>query len=143
MEKFIYSNLGQKMNRTHQEKRDSDIFTLKDFLENKWIIQNSDELKKVFIKDLKSILLEENLFNFIQRFFDLEQDLTHAMDRLDFEAAEINFDEFYKNLAPVLMRALLEISSQRDNAGVVLKTIKESLRIALEEELYRLEDHLV
>ena len=52
----------------------------------------------------------------------------------------LSFDEFYRNLSPVFMRSLLENTNHPDNAALILKSIKESLRIALEEELYQLED---
>lgn len=139
MEGSVYSSLGLRMNRTFREKQ-GELLSLKDFLEHKFIIHNQDELKKIFIKDLKGILQKENLFDLIQGFFDLETDLNNAYERLDFEITQVNFDEFYKNLSPVLMRALLENSTQPDNAVMILKSIKEALRIALEEELVQLED---
>nr|BDT29629.1 hypothetical protein BHI3_30950 [Bacteriovorax sp. HI3] len=139
MEGSVYSSLGLRMNRTFREKQ-GELLSLKDFLEHKFVIQNQDELKKIFIKDLKGILQKENLFDLIQGFFDLETDLNNAYERLDFEITQVNFDEFYKNLSPVLMRALLENATQPDNAVMILKSIKEALRIALEEELVQLED---
>ncbi len=139
MEGSVYSSLGLRMNRAFREKQ-SELLTLKDFLEHKFVIQNQDELKKIFIKDLKLVLQKENLFDLIQGFFDLETDLSNAYERLDFEITQVNFDEFYKNLSPVLMRALLENASQPDSAALILKSIKEALRIALEEELVQLED---
>ncbi|AUN99459.1 hypothetical protein DOM21_03590 [Bacteriovorax stolpii] len=139
MEGSVYSSLGLRMNRTFREKQ-GELFSLKDFLEHKFVIHNQDELKKIFIKDLKGILQKENLFDLIQGFFDLETDLNNAYERLDFEITQVNFDEFYKNLSPVLMRALLENATQPDNAVMILKSIKEALRIALEEELVQLED---
>jgi hypothetical protein len=140
MESSVYNTLGLKMNRTFPDKKD-EILGIKDFLDNKIIIQNEDELRKIFANDLKNILKRDNLFDLIQGFFDLEQDLSHSFDRLDFEATIVNFDEFYKNLSPVLMRALLENAADPDNAAAILKSIKEALRIAYEEELYQLENY--
>ncbi|MGZ3790331.1 MAG: hypothetical protein ACXVLQ_17495 [Bacteriovorax sp.] len=139
MEGSVYSNLGLKMNRTFQEKRSEEILTLKDFLEHKWTLQSADVLKKTFTRELKSVLQKENLFDLINAFFELEQDLHQAIGSVDFEI-ELNFDEFYKNLSPVLMRSILENSQHPDNAAKILKSIKESLRIAIEEEIYQLED---
>lgn len=140
MEGSVYSNLGQKINRTFREKRDEDFFTLKDFLEHKFTIQSKEELQKIFGRDLKTVLQKENLFNLITAFFELESDLQQVLDLVDFEI-DFNFDEFYKNLSPVLMRSLLENAESSNNAALILKSIKESLRIALEEELYQLKDH--
>lgn len=140
MEGSIYSSLGLKMNRTFREKKESELFTMKDLLENKIVVHNENELKRIFVKDLKAILSKEDLFDLIHGFFELETDLNNAYDRLDFESSLVNFDEFYKNLSPVLMRALLENVSHPDNAVLILKSIKEALRIALEEELVQLED---
>lgn len=141
MEGSIYSNLGSKINRTFREKRDDEVFTLKDFLENKCAINTNIELRKTFARELKNILQKENLFDLIGGFFELESDLNQVLDRVEFEVNILNFDEFYKNLSPVFMRSLLENSQNPDNAILILQSIKESLRIALEEELYQLEEH--
>lgn len=141
MEKSAYANLGLKMNRTFREKREEEVFTLKDFLDHKWTISNNAELKKTFARELKSVLKKEDLFDLINSFFELESDLHLVLDQVEFEISILNFDEFYKNLSPVLMRSLLENSQTPDNAALLLQSIKESLRIAIEEELYQLEDH--
>ena len=140
MESSVYNTLGSKINRTFPDKRE-EVLTLKNFLDNKFSIGTVGELKKIFISDLKNVLKSDDLFSLIHRFFDLEQDLSHAADRLEFDASLVNFDEFYKNLSPVLMRGLLENINEREDAAAILKSIKESLRIALEEELYKLEDY--
>ena len=142
MDGSIYSNLGLKRNRTFREKRDEEIFTLKDFLEHKWILNSNEELKKAFARELKAILKLENLFDLINGFFELESDLNNVLDQVDFEVSVLNFDEFYKNLSPVFMRSLLENSKHPENAKLLIQSIKEALRIALEEELYQLEDVL-
>ena len=135
-----YGSLGLRMKRTYRTNEASELLTLKDFVEHKFMIKDQDELKRIFVKDLKRVLLKENLFDLIQGFFDLETDLGNAFEQLDFEVSLVNFDEFYKNLSPVLMRSLLENANQPDNAAMILKSIKEALRIALEEELVQLED---
>jgi hypothetical protein len=135
-----YGSLGLRMKRTYRTNEANELLTLKDFVEHKFMIKDQDELKKIFVKDLKRVLLKENLFDLIQGFFDLETDLGNAFEQLDFEVSLVNFDEFYKNLSPVLMRSLLENANQPDNAEMILKSIKEALRIALEEELIQLED---
>jgi hypothetical protein len=71
----------------------------------------------------------------------LETNLFHVLDLIEFEINDFTFDEFYKNLSPLIMRSLLENVKDQGNAPQVLKSIKESLRIALEEELYQLEDN--
>lgn len=139
MDSSLYTNLGMRKNRTFQEKRPEDNLTLKDFIEHKFTLHNEDELKKTFSRELKGLLQKDNIFDLISAFFELEADLAAAVDAVDFEV-NLNFDEFYKNLSPVLMRSLLENSNRPDNAHLILKSIKESLRIALEEELYQLED---
>ena len=142
MEGFVYNHLGSKLNkpnRAFKEKGDDEVFTLKDFLDHKWIIQTNLELKKVFIRELKLVLKKENLFDLINAFFELENHIHQILDQVEFEVSVLNFDEFYKNLSPVLMRAILENSKSPDNAEHILNSIKESLRIAIEEELYQLE----
>lgn len=140
MEGSVYSNLGLKKNRTFQEKRDNQLFTLKDVQERKVIINSSAELKQIFINDLKAVLQKDNVFSLIENFFQLEHDLDEAKDQFDFDNSPLNFEEFYKNLSPILMRSLLENANQANNAESLLKAIKESIRIALEEELHLIDD---
>jgi hypothetical protein len=135
-----YNSLGLRANRVIRDKQANELLTLKDFIEHKFVIHNIDELKRIFIKDLKVVLQKENVFDLIQSFFDLETDLSNAVERIDSEISLVNFDEFYKNLSPVFMRALLENEATPENADGILKSIKEALRIALEEELVQLED---
>ena len=140
MEGSIYSNLGLKMNRTFREKREDELFSFKDFLDHKWVIRNNEELKKTFIRELKVVLQKEDLFDLISSFFELENELSDTLDHLDFEVDPLSFEDFYKNLSPLLMRSLLENVRNSNNAQIILKSLKESLRIALEEELYGLEN---
>ena len=140
MEGSSYSSLGLRARQLRNLKEASELLTLKDFIEKKFSIHSEEELKRYFVKDLKALLQKENLFDIIEGFFDLETDLSNAYERLDFEVSFVNVDEFYKNLSPVLMRALLENSNHPDNAPMILKSIKEALRIALEEELVQAED---
>lgn len=141
MEGSVYNSLGLRMKRMNRDKAETELLTLRDFVDKRFVIHDEDELKKIFVKDLKRILEKESLFDLIQGFFELETDLSHAYERLDFDTTLVNFDEFYKNLSPVLMRSLLENATNGENAPMILKSIKEALRIALEEELVQLEDH--
>jgi hypothetical protein len=141
MQNLGYGNLGHKINRVTRDKQAHAKFTLKDINANRFIVQNSEDLKNIFVTDLKNILKNENVFNLIQDFFDLETDLQTATERLVIDDDIFQFEEFYKNFSPVLMRALLENTNHPENGELILKSIKESLRIALEGELYRFEDH--
>lgn len=140
MDESTYGSLGLRMKRNLRDRSANELLTLKDFVAHKFVIHDEDELKKIFVKDLKIVLEKDNLFDLIQGFFDLETDLSHAYERLEFDSSLVNFDEFYKNLSPVLMRALLENAHQPDSADMILHSIREALRIALEEELVQLED---
>lgn len=141
MEKLVYSNLGLRKNKTFQSRRESEMLTLKDFVDSKWTIQNKDELKIAFIRDLKRLLLKENLYDLIQSFFDLEVTLNLALEKLIIEDdAILNFEEFYKTLSPVLLRAILDNAKTDELNENLLDTIKESIRIAIEEEIYHIVD---
>jgi len=142
MQGSIYSNLGSKLNKANHAFRDSrqdQLLTLKEFLDHKWVIHTNEELKKSFEYELKLVLKKENIFEMITSFFELEQDLYQVINTLDFET-NLNFDEFYKNFSPILMRSLLENSGHPENSANILKSIKESFRIALEEEMFELEE---
>jgi hypothetical protein len=140
MENLGYGNLGNKLNRIAKDKQNNTFLTLKDINKNRFSVQNSGELKRIFSADLKKILKNENIFTFITDFFELENELEIAIERLVLDEEVFNFDEFYKNFSPLLMRAILENSTKPDDGELILKSVKESLRIALEGELYRFED---
>ena len=140
MENLVYNNLGNKINRMTKDKRPNSILSIRDINANQFNIQNIDELKQIFTSDLKNVLKNEDVFSFIRDFFDLETEMQIASDRMALDESIFNFDEFYKNLSPVLMRAILENSKCPEDGELILKSIKESLRIALEGELYRFED---
>jgi hypothetical protein len=140
MENLGYGNLGNKLNRIAKDRQNNTFLSLKDINVNRFHVQNSGELKKIFSADLKKVLKNENIFNFITDFFDLENELQIAIERLVLDEDVFNFDEFYKNFSPLLMRAILENSTKPEDGELILKSIKESLRIALEGELYRFED---
>jgi hypothetical protein len=141
MESLGYGNLGNKINRTMNSRQSGIVLTLKDLNANRFNIQNSEELKKIFSSDLKNVLKNENVFRFIEDFFELETELQTAIERVVLDDSIFNFDEFYRSFSPLLMRALLENTAHPENGELILKSIKESLRIALEGELYRFEDH--
>ena len=142
MEGSVYSNLGLKMNRTFKEKREEEVFTLKDYIEHKWVIHNVEELKKTLSRELRLVLAKESLFELIDTFFELENNLAHVVSMIDFDASEINFDEFYKNFSPLLLRSIHENSSHPEKSDQILRAIKESFRIALEEDVYALENRI-
>jgi hypothetical protein len=139
MENSIYSNLGNRINKTFRDKRDTENLTIKDFIENKWSIANKSEFKEVFIREIKVLLNKENLFDLIQAFFELETNVQIAVEKLMLDE-ELSFDEFYRNLSPVLMRSLLEVAPYSNNNEMILNSIKESIRISLESEIFHLGD---
>lgn len=139
MENSIYSNLGNRINKTFRDKRDTENLTIKDFIDNKWSIANKSEFKEVFIREIKVLLNKENLFDLIQAFFELETNVQIAVEKLMLDE-ELSFDEFYRNLSPVLMRSLLEVAPYSNNNEMILNSIKESIRISLESEIFHLGD---
>jgi hypothetical protein len=142
MEGSVYSNLGLKMNRTYKEKREEEVFTLKDYIDHKWVIHNTSELKKTLSRELRLVLAKESLFELIDAFFELESNLAHVVSMVDFDASELSFDEFYKNFSPLLLRSIHENSAYPEKSEQILRAIKESFRIALEEDVYTLENRI-
>ena len=136
MEGSVYNNLGTKINRTFKEKRDENLPLLVDHLSHKTTIASEEELKKIFRHELNLILQKENIFDLIEAFFNLENNLSLVLDTVDFEFKGFDFDEFYKNLSPLFMRSLLENAQNATDSKKILSSLKESLRIALEEEFY-------
>lgn len=139
MDSLVYNSLGTKINRTLSNNRESGLFTLKDFLNHKMVIKDEAELKRVFIRDLKDILNNENIFQLISEFFEIEAQLQQAIEMLEIDKTILNFDEFYRNLSPILMRVLLETEAKKNDPKQILKALQEAIRISLEEELAEIE----
>lgn len=140
MEKITYGQLGKKVNKIFHSTRETELLTLKDFVENKWVIHSSQELKLALIREMKRLLRKDTVENLIQGFFDLEADYSDAKEKVSFED-DINFDEFYKNFSPLIMRAILESQkTHQDDEHFLINSIKESMRIAIEGAIYQIED---
>lgn len=143
MENSIYSNLGNRLNKRFQDKREMEHFTIKDFVDNKFQINSVVELKSLLVKELKELLKKENLFDLVQSFVDLEHNLELASDKLDSQSlleTPINFELFHRNLSPVLMRSILDNLNNKNDEKQIMLSIKESIRIAIEEVIYHLSE---
>lgn len=145
MNDFTYSNLGQKINRTAQKMGEFDfLLTLKDILKNdQFHFISEEEVIKAFCNDLKKALSKETLKEVLHEIFSIENNLAiiETKDEIDFQLP--NFDHFYRSLSPVLLRAIWENLEGVDDRDHVLHGWLESIRIAIEEELYIWQEKII
>ncbi len=139
MEGLNYSNLGKKINKTINRGIDVGKLELKEVFEKNINLQSPNELKILFIKELKSLLDLENIYEIINHFFETESLVHQACQKFDFKEEDFLFDEFYKNLSPIILKSLADQTSNTENAEVIINILKESMRIAIEEMIYKTE----
>lgn len=145
MNDYTYSNLGQKINRTTQKMGEFDfLLTLKDIIKNDHFKYTSEEeVLKAFCNDLKKLLSKETLKEVVDEIFLIENTLSllSLKDEVDFSLP--NLDHFYHSLSPILLRAIWENLESESNRNHVLHGWLESIRIAIEEELYIWQEKII
>lgn len=137
MEGISYSNLGKKINKTINRGIDVSKLELKEVFEKNINLQSPNDLKVLFIKDLKHLLLLENIYEIINHFFETESLIHQACQKFQFSEDEFLYDDFYKNLSPILLRSLVDQTTNLENVDSVINILKESIRIAIEEIIYK------
>jgi len=139
MEGISYSNLGKKINKTINRGIDVSKLELKEIFEKNINLQSPNDLKVLFIKELKHLLLLENIYEIINHFFETENLIHQACQKFQFSEDEFMYDEFYKNLSPILLRSLIDQTTNLDDVDSVINILKESIRIAIEDIIYKTE----
>lgn len=134
----LYSNLGNKVNKVKKAlplEVNAD-FLLSDFLDHRFNLLTKEEYLKAFSNELKLVLAKNTLADIIEAFFELESHHHLAETRVGFETKDIRFDEFYKNLSPVLLKSLFELKSDfaHKRGEKIEQTLIETLRISIEDE---------
>lgn len=141
MNEELYNALGFKKNKILSNKKDSDLLTLKDYLDKKITIKNTKELKHIVVLELKNLLCKDNPYDLIEGVFELELELATLVDFYedleDIEAVE----KIYKNFAPIYLRALLDNRERNFNANEFFHTLKSALSLSIEGELLELETY--
>ncbi len=96
----------------------------------------AEEITKAVIVSLKQLLAEGDLKSFIEQLLELESDLVLLNKRDEFVGISDELSDFYRGLAPMLLRVIWEQLSFNDSAPELLHELLTSLRVAVEEELF-------
>lgn len=134
----MYSSLGNKVNKV---KKGLSIdmnsnFLLSDFLDHRFNLLTKEEYLKAFSNELKQVLAKNTLADLAQAFFDLEAHHNLAETRVDFETKDIRFNDFYKSLSPLILKAFidLKVEFQNKRSEKIEQHLVETLRISIEDE---------
>ncbi len=140
----LYSHLGQKIIRKKifsQSRSASQPFSIEEISKNfEWSEQTPQELIRAFCQELKQLLAIEELPELIAGIFKIENDLQNLAQQEDFPTDVVeqipSFEEFYRQLTPIILRSILENPVIIEDIQQFSKLWKEALRISLEDELY-------
>lgn len=94
------------------------------------------DIENAYNEELKCLLKLEDLHSILNSLLELETNL----EKLDDGRAlhiEKRFYDFHNCLSPLLLRALKDSLDADESAERSLQSIKEAIRICVEEELYR------
>lgn len=95
-----------------------------------------NEIENSFDFELKQMLKKKDLHSLITSLVELD----HALEKI--ETLQLTDEipslrNFHKCLSPLLLRALKDSMDAHETAESSLNSIKEAIRICLEDELYR------
>ncbi len=106
----------------------------------------SEKIINALCNDLREILKKEDISSLIQGIFSIESSL-HELKKIkssDHDDFILDFSRLYQKLSPIILRAILEgVSPNKDCSAKCTKMIKEAIRVAVEEELYLLQDSVL
>ncbi|MDD0854122.1 hypothetical protein HBN50_13500 [Halobacteriovorax sp. GB3] len=137
MEDLTYSNLGNKITKRVGHGEFDQTSSLSDFVkyETEGLITEY-EIIIAFCNDLKSVLDKDSIKEMIKDILTIENNL-NILSKKHFVRFELpDLEEFYKKLSPVLLQSVYENVDGSFDIDSVLHGWMESLRIAIEEELY-------
>lgn len=135
MDKNLYSNLGNKVNKIIPQKGNVD-FLLSDFLDHRFNLLNKEDYLKAFKNELKLVLSKATLSDLVDAFFELESHHHLAETRVGFETKDIRFDDFYKNISPILLKSLSDLRKEFavEDTKKIEQHLLETIRISIEDE---------
>ena len=139
MQSNLYSGMKLKnVRREHLLDSENEERGLSSFIHRKTLDENElTSITKAFCYDLKGLLELSDLKEIISGIFRLENHIFLIKDK--WTSAELLIPElgdFYKSLAPMLLRGVWEFNEIYNEKADLNKSLKESLRVSLEEELY-------
>ncbi|MCB9061167.1 MAG: hypothetical protein H6622_06570 [Halobacteriovoraceae bacterium] len=140
MDNELYTELGK--NKIGRIKIDDTNSCLREFSFEILLSFSKKRITKLFINDLKKILELDLLSDITSEIIELETFIDTLKDGVEELSFYPNLDEFFSHLSRLLLRSLYESSKTDANSEDVLHSWLESIRISIEEEIFRLQENL-
>ncbi len=153
MDQYTYNGLRSKASAKNSKgmllSQDLDVYDLEQLLKDNLSIHaflTQESYVKIFSHQLKRLLQSSTLPELIKNFFKLEKVHHECEAKFQFQNLPFHFDEFYRNLSPVLLSCLADLFNNQENVSSedakfsvesfhsLEKQILETLRIQIEEE---------
>lgn len=132
-----YSVLGNRIKRTNSAQLNGEAMNLYELRKSGLKKVSSRIVIQAYCESLKDILLKNSLDEIIPEIFHIEQNLNFLIDEVNESEVEYpKLDEFYKHLSPIFLQSILEHLDDHESREKVMKSWKEAIRIAIEEEIY-------
>ena len=135
MENLTYSNIRKtKPSISYPFELEKEELSLLDILEKEnW---DTGEIEGALHNDLRNALNQTDLPSLINTLIDIEHSLEKVQEKFPGRES-IDLSNLYNCLSPLLLRAVKDSLDAGESAESTLNSIKEAIRICLEEELYR------
>jgi hypothetical protein len=138
MSEQTYSYFGGMFSKGANINSSRVIETLLD-LKNR-TIKDDREIIMTFCNALKDVLELDTVSSMIDELFSIESQLEQLKDNKVFQNYFF-MDDFYRNLAPIILRSIQE-GADVSAEGAFGDSLKEALRVAIEEEIYILTEEI-
>ena len=138
MSERTYSYFGGMLSKGIHINRSKAIETLLDLKDR--TLKDDREIIMTFCNALKAVLELENVRSMIEELFSIESQLEQLKDNKIFQNYFF-MDDFYRNMAPIIIRSILESPVARPSSAEG-DSLKEALRVAIEEEFYVLTEEI-
>lgn len=133
-----YNNLAKpKVNRSQlsaEKPRMEKIY--QKVMRNEFVSEN--ELYASYFEEIKSCLEMDDLKNLLEKIFHLENTLDKMRDHYSSDLPDLG--HFYRSISPSLLRGLWAYLYKDSGDIDLFESWRESVRVALEEELYQYQD---
>ena len=137
MDNFLYnSNRIVRTPDLRSELREE--LLLKDLIDRKF---SYSDFCFAMRNQFRVMLDQQEMHNIIRDFFKIEE-IVHDLKDKNSEIIDDDFSEFYKTVAPMLMRIIWEKAAFGENSEDIYNGLRSSLLVALEEELFYWEEQV-
>ncbi|MCK5882149.1 MAG: hypothetical protein KAG61_00555 [Bacteriovoracaceae bacterium] len=115
---------------------------LSELVHRNWGVLSQYDIIKALCYELKMLLDSQDVGSLVKGIFTVEGHLS-LLDEIYEGNDSPDLDRFFRNLSPVLLRALYQNSTHPVNTDLIIHDWIEALRIAVEEEYYFWQEQLL